>query len=483
MTDKLRGTPPAGAPSSAGMSMASVGTANDEANAAAFERSGPEADDPEVTSALEAAVHYEQDVPPALRWYTQQHAVFTGGNRVELMTGGDMLFPAMLRAIEGARHQIWLATYIYHRDDQVQSITNALIAAARRGVHVRLVVDGFGTGENFERLKAEFAGSGVHIAVFRPTRGWRSVFQPEQFRRLHHKLCVVDDTAGFVGGINLIDDRIDPHHGTSELPRLDFAVRLSGPVIGPIEQTVRAIWLRARLGHDLRDQLADVARKPQSLAQAKRLFHQLNITRWAGMDSAIADRRPVRAAFVVRDNLRQRRTIERSYVGALRRSRHRIDIVSPYFYPGRAFRRALTAAADRGVQVRLLLQGKLDYRIAGYAAFVLYDEMFAHGVRIFEYTPAFLHAKVAVVDHDWATVGSSNIDPLSLLLNLEANVIVRDARFNAQLSAAIEHAIGVSTEVIPPQTPARSGWAAVRRGFVAFVAGLYLKVAGFGGRY
>ena len=134
-------------------------------------------------------------------------------------------------------------------------------------------------------------------------------------------------------------------------------------------------------------------------------------------------------AFVVRDNLRQRRSIERVYMEAIQHARHRIDLVTPYFYPDRHFRYALANAAERGVKVRLLLQGKIDYRIAGVAARVLYDELLAKGVQIFEYTPAYLHAKMAVVDDEWATLGSSNIDPLSLLLNLEANVVVCDAPF------------------------------------------------------
>ncbi|MDB6001047.1 MAG: ybhO [Rhizobacter sp.] len=445
------------------------------------DRHGLDSPDPEVTSPLDAAV-LDDDVPPALSWYTKQHAVFTGGNQVRLLTGGDMLFPAMCRAIDGAQRQVWLATYIYNDDEQAHTVTWALLAAAKRGVKVRVVVDGFGSADHLEAVKAELMAGGVQLSVFRPMSGWRSVFQPEHFRRLHHKLCVVDDTAGFVGGINLIDDRLDQHHGRSDLPRLDFAVQVSGPVIGPIEQTVRAVWMRAHLGHEIQE-LADLAHKPRRVARVRRLFRQLNIARWSGMAADMVNKSPVRAAFVVRDNLRQRRTIERSYVGALRRARHSIEIVSPYFYPGRAFRRALTAAADRGVTVRLLLQGKLDYRIAGYAAFVLYDELFAHGVTIFEYTPAFLHAKVAVVDADWATVGSSNIDPLSLLLNLEANVIVRDHGFASELRAAIDAAMAESHQVIPPQAPSRSAWASIRRGAVAFLAGAYLKIAGAGGRY
>ncbi|HKX94253.1 MAG TPA: phospholipase D-like domain-containing protein, partial [Methylibium sp.] len=188
------------------------------------------------------------------------------------------------------------------------------------------------------------------------------------------------------------------------------------------------------------------------------------------------------AALIVRDNLRQRRSIERHYIDALRGARQRIDLVSPYFYPGREFRRALVAAARRGVQVRLLLQGKVDYRFAALAAQVLYDELLAQGVRIYEYTPAFLHAKVARVDERWATVGSSNIDPLSLLVNLEANLAVRDRGFVASLAKAIEQDFAAATEVTAP--PPLAGWRRwLRRGFVAWAASVYLRLAGATGRY
>jgi len=134
------------------------------------------------------------------------------------------------------------------------------------------------------------------------------------------------------------------------------------------------------------------------------------------------------------------------------------------------------------VRVRLLLQGKADYRFAAMAAQVLYDEMLRSGVQVFEYTPAFLHAKVAVVDAAWATVGSSNIDPLSLLLNLEANVIVHDAGFAAHLAEQIDAAVQVSQAVLRP--PVGSGLtSAVRRGFVAWTAYWFLRLAGITGKY
>jgi cardiolipin synthase len=223
-----------------------------------------------------------------------------------------------------------------------------------------------------------------------------------------------------------------------------------------------------------------LARSAEPVARARSLLQRLRVTTAA--DGSLAVTTPMRAAFVVRDNLRQRRAIERSYIGALRGAGERIDLISPYFYPGNAFRRTLRDAAKRGVRVRLLLQGKLDYRFAGLAASVLYDELLTHGVRIFEYTPAFLHAKVALVDHDWATVGSSNIDPLSLLLNLEANVVIRDATFSVALASSFEQAIAVSREVTAPPMP--RGWAAtLRRGFVAWAANWYLRLAGITGRY
>jgi cardiolipin synthase len=239
------------------------------------------------------------------------------------------------------------------------------------------------------------------------------------------------------------------------------------------------MWARSHLWHGWRDEVLTVARSARPVNEALALVRQLR-----GLPRPVADAHgaPVMAAFLVRDNLRQRRAIERSYVEAIRHARVRVDLAVPYFYPGRSFRRALRAAARRGVQVRLLLQGKVDYRIAALAARALYDELRAHGVRIFEYTPAFLHAKVAVVDEQWATVGSSNIDPLSLLLNLEANVVVRDADFAAALSARLQQAFALSAEVVG--APVGMGWRRwLRRGLVAWAANVYLRVAGITGRY
>jgi cardiolipin synthase len=405
---------------------------------------------------------------------------FAGGHAIELLRGGDALFPAMAAAIAQARSTIWLATYIFYDDAVAQALAEALAAAARRGVRVRVVVDGFGSRATLPRLRDWLQPAGVALAVFRPIDRWWSYFAPGQARRLHQKLCVVDGEVAFVGGINLIADCNDVHHGWSDAPRLDFAARLRGRAVAEIEQAVQAIWTRAMLGRVWRDEVASLLRSAAPGPRLRALAQRLRLVRPSR--AAPAPQSPVNLAFVVRDNFRQRRAIERVYMDAIRDARHRIDLVSPYFYPGRSFRHALVRAAGRGVRVRLLLQGKIDYRIAGVAARVLYDELLAEGVQIFEYTPAYLHAKVAVVDDDWATIGSSNIDPLSLLLNLEANVVVCDGPFAACVARELDIAIAASRPVLA--TPYSTGWLAVlRRAAVSMVAHWFMRMAGISGRY
>lgn len=408
----------------------------------------------------------------------------TGGNQVGLLAGGDALFPAMCQAIAAARHQVWLATYIFHDDPAAHTVMAALAAAARRGVWVGVVVDGFGSKATLPVLRQVLVEAGVNLAVFRPVDRWWRLLQPGQLRRLHQKLCVVDGEVGFVGGINIIDDRHDLNHGWLDAPRLDFAVQLQGPVVQQVEVAARAMWSRAALGADWREEVAALARVAEPLARARRVLARLRLrpAPAQALPAQPVPLAPVQMAFVVRDNLRRRRSIEQAYVQAIARAQHSVDLICPYFYPGRLFRRALRRAAQRGVRVRLLLQGQADYRFAALAAQVLYDEMLRSGVHVHEYTPAFLHAKVAVVDGAWATVGSSNIDPLSLLLNLEANVVIHDASFAQALAAGIDVAIEASQEVLRP--PVGGGVAgAARRAFVAWTAYWFLRLAGITGRY
>ncbi len=405
-----------------------------------------------------------------------------GGNRVELLEGGDMLFPRMQQAIDAATSEVWLATYIFHNDEAAQGVADALKRAAGRGVAVHVVVDGFGSIATMGEVRKLFAGSAVKLEVFRPLDRWYSWLQPGQLRRLHQKLCVCDGQVAFVGGINIIADRLDMSHGWCDRPRLDFAVQITGALAEPVGATARAMWTRSHLSRGWRDEARLLARSARPVNEALSLLRQLRGKPEALTGTEATTPMAMRAAFLVRDNLRQRRAIEHSYVQAINRAQQRVDIAVPYFYPGRRFRAALRRAARRGVRVRLLMQGKVDYRVAALAARALYDELRTAGVRVFEYTPAFLHAKVGLVDSEWATVGSSNIDPLSLLLNLEANVVVYDPEFAATLARRFDEIFEVSAEVLSPQArPGLRGW--FYRGLVAWGAYLYLRVAGITGRY
>ena len=425
----------------------------------------------------------DQDHEP-MSWYLIPRPVFRGGNEVELLRGGDALFPAMISAIRNARHEVWLATYIFHDDAAAMAVAVALERAARRGVRVRVVIDGFGAHDDLAVVEPRLRAAGIAVTVFRPLKRWSHWLQPGQLRRLHMKLCVVDGEVGFVGGINVIDDHIDLNHGHTELPRLDFAVRAVGPVVRPMEQAVRAMWSRSWFGRDWQQEMRLLMHTERPVQRLRGLLRQMRLTRRGHRVARLDEAQPpVQAAFVVRDNLRQRRTIERAYIDAIRSARQRIWLICPYFYPGQEFRRALCKAAQRGVQVRLLMQGKPDYRIAAMAARVLYEELMRHGIEIYEYLPAFLHAKVMLVDDHWATVGSSNIDPISLLLNLEANMVVRDVTFAQDLAVEIARALAQS-EAITAQRVRSQGWAGLlQRVLIEWAAYVYLRVAGVTGRY
>ncbi len=356
---------------------------------------------------------------------------FEEGNRVELLCGGSEYFPALIAAIDAARREVYLETYIYHEDDTGRRITGTLAAAARRGVTVRLTVDGFGSSNLAPALREALESAGVEVVVFRPEVAfWRSgfgFFSRKRLRRLHRKLVMIDREVAFCGGINVLDDLVDPNHGPLEAPRFDFAARVEGPIVGPISAYMLNQWLRL----DWRR----VAPKRGELERAIETWFSRR--EWA---SARPDGGTVRVGFVTRDNVRNRRSIERAYLAAIRIAKTEVILCNAYYFPGRRFRRSLIAAARRGVRVRLLLQGRPEYPVQHFASQTLYAELLDAGIEIHEYTRSFLHAKVGLVDTTWATVGSSNIDPFSLLLAREANVVVRDEGFTAQLRERLEEA-------------------------------------------
>ncbi|HEX2543642.1 MAG TPA: cardiolipin synthase ClsB [Ramlibacter sp.] len=353
------------------------------------------------------------------------HAVppLRAGHHVQLLEGSRGFFPAVVAAIDAARNEVLLETYIFDFTGSGADIAYALERAARRGLTVRLVVDGFGTPEIPPFWTMRFDEARVQWVVYSPT-GAFGLLWPGQWRRLHRKLCVVDGSIGFCGGINVLDDFHDPNHGALASPRLDFSLRVEGPLVQQMHETMVRQWQRiAAVGRMRRAQWAD----------ALELWRAARVPADPRVPGAGHGDDNVRAALLLRDNLRNRALIERAYLRAIGHARQEIIIANAYFVPGGRMRRALANAARRGVQVILLLQGRYEYFMQYYASRPVFGALLRAGVQIHEYAPSFLHAKVAVIDGHWATVGSSNLDPLSLLLAREANVVVDDARFARRL--------------------------------------------------
>lgn len=379
---------------------------------------------------------------------------YIANNDVVLLESGCSYLPALLAAIGAARLEILYETYIYSEDKTAHAVTKALAEAAGRGVKVRVVVDWFGTGSRTaRRLGEEFHAAGVHYRMFNP---WfkRGV------ARSHRKICVVDNEVAFVGGINTNDDLLCDYAPYEPLPgpRWDFAVAVRGPLVHEIHREAQAQWMR--VGH------LDVVRRVK-------LFREMRKKPAPYGDG------PMRAALVVRDNLRNRRTIQRAYLQAFGRARKRVLMATPYFAPGRKLRDAMCQAARRGVDVCLLI-GVGEFRMQDAVAYSFYPQLLACGVRIVEYRSTQLHAKVAVVDDDWATVGSSNCDALSLFVNQEANVVVRDAGFAAGMADKIEKGIAAGVPV-QLEDLRRLGW--VRRfshGAAFFLYKLTMRIFSIG---
>jgi cardiolipin synthase len=380
---------------------------------------------------------------------------FLPGNRLALLETGAQYFPALLDAIAAARRSIQLETYIFADDATGRRVTAALADAARRGINVRVLVDGFGARDFAHGLGREIVAAGGAVEVYRPEAA-RLKLRRNRLRRLHRKLAVIDGRIAFAGGINLIDDEDTPGLG----PRFDYAVRVEGPLVVPMCASMLHLW---RLVGWARLRRRPPKPAPDACPPA----------------AAVGD---VAAAFVVRDNLRHRRDIEEAYLDALAAARHDVLIANAYFLPGRRFRHALIDAARRGCHVTVLLQGQVEYALLHYATQALYGQLLKNGVRIFEYRAGFLHAKVGAIDGDWATVGSSNIDPFSLLLAREANVIVKDARFNAALRTSLGRAIAEEAVEITAAELRRSGWLARTARWLAYgLVRLLLGATRYGG--
>lgn len=342
-------------------------------------------------------------------------------NRITLLTNGTEFFPALLHEIDAARTDVRFETYIFADDATGRRIADALARAAQRGVDVKLMMDGFGSRELPRALVERMRAAGVAVLFYRPEISPLTL-RKNRLRRLHRKIVMVDGRVGFVGGINIVDDFSEIYTG---YPRYDYCVKVEGPLLAEMYYAAHRLWRTVSWMH-LRRRSASKA--PASVPPA------------AGN---------MLAAFVVRDNLRHRHDIENMYLEGIRIARREIVIACAYFLPGRRLRHALTEAAQRGVRVVLLLQGWSDHPLFQLASRAYYESMLDAGIEIYEYTKSEMHAKVAVVDERWAAVGSSNLDPFSLVLSREANVVVFDEGLARKLRASLATALQEGSQQVP----------------------------------
>lgn len=375
------------------------------------------------------------------------------GHQIQLLQGGEALFPALVSAIDASTQEVRLETYIFYFDVSGEAVAGALVRAAQRGVAVYLVMDGIGTPLVPDVWAERFTRAGVRWHRFSPL-GRLGLLIPVRWRRLHRKLCVVDAHTVFCGGINVLNDFVDPNYGVLSSARLDFSVQVTGPLVADAHRAMAQFWGRLQATLQLeRLRLQGVREALKDTGEAPRC------PVWAASESA-GD--PVDAgclaALVLRDNVRNRTRIERAYRKVIGDAREEVLIANAYFLPGGKLRRALIHAARRGVRVRLLLQGRYEYFMQYHAVRPVLGLLLAAGVEIHEYTDGFLHAKVAVVDGQWATVGSSNLDPLSLLLAREANVVVQDQPFAQTLRTRLMQVIHSQGVRLDPALYAARPW-------------------------
>lgn len=368
------------------------------------------------------------------------------GNHFSLLQNGEEFFPRVFACIANAKREVIVETFILFEDKVGLQLQEALIAAARRGAQVDITIDDWGSPDLSERFLGKLTDAGVRVHSFNP--GSRPFgLRPHLLRRMHRKIVVVDREVAFVGGLNYSADHLADFGPEA---KQDYAVEIHGPLVAEIHR-----FCHAALAEGLR-----YGRQPRQRWRWRKQFR-----------AAPEQHAPVgtaEALFVVRDNRRHMDDIERHYRIAIRAAKKRIIIANAYFFPGYRFIKALKQAARRGVDVRLLLQGQPDMPFVKTAATMLYRHLLRSGVRIYEYCERPLHGKVAVMDDEWATVGSSNLDPMSLSFNLEANVIIRDRAFTQHLADHLEHLMCHACNEVTEQTLGElKGWGMVHS-FLAY---------------
>jgi len=346
------------------------------------------------------------------------HSGYISQNTIKLIRGGRPYFEQVLLMINEAKLIIHLQVYIFDEDETGKEITLALMEAAKRGVKVYLMADGYASQKLSKKFIQELEEAGVHFRFFEPLfRSRHSYFG----RRLHHKVIVTDNRSGMVGGIN-----ISNHY--NDMPGqpgwLDFAVFMEGAIVKELCRICQKTWK----GYLPNDPVNICAEYPEPL----------NIP--PGDDCQLRVRR--------NDWITKKNQVSRSYLEMFRKAEHEIIMMSGYFLPGPIIRRNMKLASRRGVKIKLILAGISDVMVAKNAERFMYNWLFRNNIEIYEYKPCVLHGKVAVHDKTWATIGSYNVHIISAYASIELNIDVNNPGFASGLQDIMEQIILKDCEMI-----------------------------------
>jgi len=339
----------------------------------------------------------------------------SAGNRVILITDGDDFFTRVLSAIDGAKSSINLESYIFKSDDVGLAIAEKLAHKAGQGIEVNVIYDSVGSFGASPSMFSLMKQSGVEIIEYHPFVPWRKYWGVNL--RDHRKILIIDGERAFVGGINIGREYAGPKFDGGGWR--DTHVQVQGPAVRDIQFFFLENWYR----------------NGGSVMNNSLYFPDLK---------KIGDKMLMVLCSKTRRNIRP---VHESYISAISSARERILITNAYFIPDRKIYRALVRAARRGVEVSLLLPGKSDLFFVKYASRYLYKRYLRHGIRIFEYAENILHAKTAVIDSLWSTVGSSNLDRRSFRKNLEVNVVVLDEKFGNKMESVFKKDLGSCHEI------------------------------------
>ncbi|MBA3971920.1 MAG: cardiolipin synthase ClsB [Bacteroidetes bacterium] len=344
----------------------------------------------------------------------------------KLVFSGNDYFDILENIINEAKETIHIQTYIFEKDETGRTVIASLQKAFSRGVQIFVLADAYGSKSLTKKDIEGINANGIHFRLFSPFFSSESIYMG---RRLHHKIVVIDKKVALVGGINIADK----YHGSrTETAWLDYAVLLKGSICEQLNT----------LCDDLYKKKKRSATNPKLDNSNGQTLIRLTRNDW----------------------VKGKNEIHKNYLNAVKEANESLIFIASYFLPGYRFRKALKKARRRGVSITIILAGKSDMPFLFYAEKYLYPFFLQHGIKILEWRDSVMHAKAVIADHEWCTIGSYNLNPVSQYLSIELNVEIKDQHFSDVFRKHIREILDKSCAEITQEKHGRSSsvWSKIR---------------------